>query len=1035
MPRYDIAVQDKVAPTIVRKISDISEKAKSAHNHIELLEKALKALDAGPLSALASASNLLNKTLEKEFKTKSKLTAATEKTALAQDRINRSYLQTESALQRAIAAETRAEIAQTKLNREGTKGLITQQKLAIEVQRTNAATSRAVAAQNRAEISSLKLNQAQKKLNKSVNQNNTAFGGFIRTLLAYAGITFGVREIFSLADGYTLLQNKIKNVTESEGQLVGVTERVFQVANETRTSVDATGQAFQRFDRALIGLGASQEESLRVTKTVNELLIAGGAATSEQTSGLLQLSQAFNKGKLDGDEFRTVMELMPGVADAIAKQLGVTQGELLKLAPDGVITADVMRKALLSVSDDVDKKFSKLVPTIGQGFTVMKNGAIQFLGEINKRFGITEKFSKLLISMGRNMGIVTTAISGLIALLAVGFAPAMLRALNSLKVFAAALATNPIALLVVGLTAAITYLAIFQDEIFVSTENMWTFGDVTKGVFATIQSDLKPVTEFFKAAWKSAFDTATENASGFQKFFGKILNGIGQWIKFTVNYWIRLFVGAYRIITETQWSKFPGFLKNIFFTAVNGAIDGINLLIKAVTIGLRVPVKFINEILESLGKNKIELDDFISIPKLDVEKNKITSFAQDVGNILNEVGNTDFLGGFIDRVKIATEEAKNLRILEGRRDKILRGDGVQSAIPGMKSKKTKKKTTYEAPVLPYEIQSGEGSAILNQFYDNAITKNVEFQKALKDTQTAYELGFASLDQYKKKITEIKLEMIDAKLAMGDATNQEIFISAFAKITEGFENVAMSIRDSFGNLFVNLRDGFADTIGNAIAKGEDLGKALKNVAQNAIGQLISSIIKMGIQWAATQALQTATATTALAAQTAASVAAATVTATAWAPAAAAVSLASFGGNSPPAAAGIKAVASIANSLPGFREGGYTGALSRDDIAGVVHGREFVMDAAAVERIGVANLESLRRGAASVSQNNQTVNNVTNQTVVQGTSNGSQNAAKNNVKIINVLDPEMLGEFLATENGTEVLFNFIRSNSEAIKPLLS
>lgn len=47
--------------------------------------------------------------------------------------------------------------------------------------------------------------------------------------------------------------------------------------------------------------------------------------------------------------------------------------------------------------------------------------------------------------------------------------------------------------------------------------------------------------------------------------------------------------------------------------------------------------------------------------------------------------------------------------------------------------------------------------------------------------------------------------------------------------------------------------------------------------------------------------------------------------------------------------------------GFQGGGYTGPGATTDVAGVVHAEEYVFDAAATRRIGVANLEALRRGS--------------------------------------------------------------------------
>jgi phage-related minor tail protein len=48
--------------------------------------------------------------------------------------------------------------------------------------------------------------------------------------------------------------------------------------------------------------------------------------------------------------------------------------------------------------------------------------------------------------------------------------------------------------------------------------------------------------------------------------------------------------------------------------------------------------------------------------------------------------------------------------------------------------------------------------------------------------------------------------------------------------------------------------------------------------------------------------------------------------------------------------------------GFAAGGYTGNIGRNRVAGVVHGNEYVFDAASTARIGAGNLEAMRQGGS-------------------------------------------------------------------------
>ena len=55
-----------------------------------------------------------------------------------------------------------------------------------------------------------------------------------------------------------------------------------------------------------------------------------------------------------------------------------------------------------------------------------------------------------------------------------------------------------------------------------------------------------------------------------------------------------------------------------------------------------------------------------------------------------------------------------------------------------------------------------------------------------------------------------------------------------------------------------------------------------------------------------------------------------------------------------------MSSIKGITAGFKQGGYTGNMGASQVAGVVHGQEYVFDAQSTKRIGVDNLNAMRRG---------------------------------------------------------------------------
>ena len=137
-----------------------------------------------------------------------------------------------------------------------------------------------------------------------------------------------------------------------------------------------------------------------------------------------------------------------------------------------------------------------------------------------------------------------------------------------------------------------------------------------------------------------------------------------------------------------------------------------------------------------------------------------------------------------------------------------------------------------------------------------------------------------------------------------------------------------------------------------------------------------------------------------------------------------------------AQGMSQVAAI--RAQGFASGGYTGDMPRHEEAGVVHGQEFVFNANATARIGKSDLQALQNGSARVAMNNNNAGTSSGEAVASRSVGGGStvvSAPPVNLKVINTLDPAMLGDYLATPEGEQVLINTIRRNGDAIKSAIN
>lgn len=230
-----------------------------------------------------------------------------------------------------------------------------------------------------------------------------------RELAALGGL-LAVRELTRLSDAFTNMQNRLRLVTRGTKSLNDVTEELFNIANRTRSSFEATADLYARVALAARELGRSQQELLEFTESVNQAIILSGASAQEASAGLIQLAQGLASNRLSGDELRSVLEQLPLIADVIAKQLGVTRGELRKLGEQGQLTADIILDSFKSSRLELEQRFGKTVATIAQNFQVFRNNLIKAVQEVDNLTGIFTLLSMTIKFVATNLVLLTRLI-------------------------------------------------------------------------------------------------------------------------------------------------------------------------------------------------------------------------------------------------------------------------------------------------------------------------------------------------------------------------------------------------------------------------------------------------------------------------------------------------------------------------------------------------------------------------------------------------------------------------------------------------
>jgi lambda family phage tail tape measure protein len=188
---------------------------------------------------------------------------------------------------------------------------------------------------------------------------------------AVAG-AFAVGEIVAFGDSIVGLQNKLRSLTGDQALVGSMFNDITRIAGAARAPLQETGDLYFRIARAAKDLGISQQQTSDITESLAKSMSMTGATAQETSGALLQLGQALQSGRFQGDELRSVLENMPIVSKAMADELGVTIGELRKLGSEGKITSDVFVRAMEKNKKAIDDAFSRSVPTAMQALNNLK---------------------------------------------------------------------------------------------------------------------------------------------------------------------------------------------------------------------------------------------------------------------------------------------------------------------------------------------------------------------------------------------------------------------------------------------------------------------------------------------------------------------------------------------------------------------------------------------------------------------------------------------------------------------------------------
>ena len=177
-------------------------------------------------------------------------------------------------------------------------------------------------------------------------------------------------------DQLTQIRALINLINDGSQSTAEIMDKIYSAANRSRGSYLDMADSVAKLNMLAKDAFSSNDEAIYFVEQLNKQFKISGASVEETTSAMYQLTQAMAAGKLQGDEFHSIMENAPMLAQSIASEMGLTVGQLKEMSSQGLITADIIKEALFNSAEETNAKFAEIPMTFQDIGTQVQNELI-----------------------------------------------------------------------------------------------------------------------------------------------------------------------------------------------------------------------------------------------------------------------------------------------------------------------------------------------------------------------------------------------------------------------------------------------------------------------------------------------------------------------------------------------------------------------------------------------------------------------------------------------------------------------------------
>lgn len=226
-----------------------------------------------------------------------------------------------------------------------------------------------------------KTTEAQENLNKSVEKSGSKISDFLKKFNTETVID-KLKSAKSFTEDYMDTFSRLDSINDNLQTTKQLQDKVFASAQRSGGGYMEIANSIGKMGQAALSAFKSNDELIAFHELMQKSFRVGGVEPENQQAVTDQITSIMSSGTMGKSDFSTLLDTAPQIIDSLSNYTGKSKSELMDLAANGAITADVLKNSMFAASGDIEEKFSQMPMTVGDSFNTLKNSALSYLDPV-----------------------------------------------------------------------------------------------------------------------------------------------------------------------------------------------------------------------------------------------------------------------------------------------------------------------------------------------------------------------------------------------------------------------------------------------------------------------------------------------------------------------------------------------------------------------------------------------------------------------------------------------------------------------------